>query len=127
VQLYDGEMAVHFVAEEKHLFPAADAQEELQQLVDELRIEHTLLRRNVERARLRQFTVTDLQVFTATLSEHIRKEERQFFEALQQLLTADELTRIGEAMNRFFESSGTATASCAIDQTCPDSRDQQAD
>jgi len=114
VRLFDQEIAFHFRAEEKHLFPAADQWEELQQLVDELRIEHTLLRRNVERARARQFTVTDLQVFTATLSQHIRKEERQLFESLQQLLTSEEMNRLGTEMERFFESSGMPGASCAI-------------
>jgi hemerythrin-like domain-containing protein len=127
VQLYDAEMAFHFAAEEKHLFPAAERHQDLQQLVDELRIEHTLLRRNVERARARQFTVTDLQVFTATLSEHIRKEERQLFEELQGLLSADEITRLGAEMERFFATSGMPGASCAIDKTCPDSRGRQAD
>lgn len=114
VQLFDDEMAFHFLAEEKHLFPAASQWEELQQLTDELMIEHTLLRRNVERARARQFTVTDLQVFTATLSEHIRKEERQLFEALQRLLTSDEVNRLGAEMEHFFQTSGMAGASCAI-------------
>jgi iron-sulfur cluster repair protein YtfE (RIC family) len=121
VRLYDEELAFHFAAEEKHLFPAADAHEELQQLADELRIEHTLLRRNVERARSRQFTVTDLQVFTATLSEHIRKEERQLFEELQRVLSADEMTILGVAMERFFAESGMPGVSCAIPKWQPDS------
>src|SRR5581483_7541443 len=82
VQLFDTEIRHHFEAEQKYVFPEADKFEDLQQLVDELRIEHTLIRRNVERARARQFTVTQLQVFTAMLSEHIRKEERQLFEAM---------------------------------------------
>jgi len=114
VQLFDQEIVFHFLAEEKHWFRAADRYEELQQLVDELRIEHTLIRRNVERARARQFTVTDLQVFTATLSEHVRKEERQLFEALQKLLTAEELNQLGAEMDRFFQTSRMPGASCEI-------------
>lgn len=104
VQLFDSEISHHFKAEEKHVFPAAEKHEQLQQLVDELMIEHTLLRRNVERARARQFTVTDLQVFTATLSEHIRKEERQLFASMQQLLTAGELTALGTAIEEYFRN-----------------------
>jgi iron-sulfur cluster repair protein YtfE (RIC family) len=127
VQLYDAEMAFHFAAEEKYLFPAADRREGLQQLVDQLRIEHMLLRRNVERARARQFTVTDLQVFTATLSEHIRKEERQLFEELQRILSADEITRLGAEMERFFAASGMPGASCAIGEASGQSGPQQAD
>jgi len=114
VRLFDDEIGHHFLAEEKYIFPAADPFEDLQQLVDELRIEHTLVRRNVERARARQFTVTDLQVFTAMLSEHIRKEERELFEAMQRLLTGEALHRLGQDLEAFFQSSGTSAASCAM-------------
>ncbi len=114
VQLFDEEIAFHFVAEEKYIFPVADQWEELQQLVDELRIEHTLLRRNVDRARNRQFRVTDLQVFTAMLSEHVRKEERQLFESMQKLLAPEKLVEIGGQMDMYFQSSGIAGASCSI-------------
>jgi iron-sulfur cluster repair protein YtfE (RIC family) len=105
VRLFDDEIKYHFEAEQKFVFLEADKFEELQQLVDELRIEHTLIRRNVERARAQQFTVTDLQVFTATLSEHIRKEERQLFEAMQRLLAPEALTRVGQQVAAYFETS----------------------
>ena len=114
VQLFDEEIGFHFAAEEKYLFPAAGRFEELQQLVDELMIEHTLLRRNVERAKMRQFTVTDLPVFTATLSEHVRKEERQLFEGLQRLLTGEELQRMGADIEGFFQTSGMPGATGEI-------------
>ncbi|MGZ4789213.1 MAG: hemerythrin domain-containing protein [Terriglobales bacterium] len=114
VQLYDQEISFHFAAEEKFLFPAAQECDELQQIVDELRIEHTLLRRNVERARLCQFTVTDLQVFTATLSEHVRKEERQLFEDMQRLLSRECLQQLGSAIDKFFAESRMPGATCAI-------------
>lgn len=114
VRQFDEEISYHFQAEEQHLFPKAAQFEELMELVDELRIEHTLLRRNVERARARQFTVTDLQVFTASLSEHIRKEERQLFEALQNLLSGEQLASIGDSMQEYFAKSGMPGQSCAI-------------
>lgn len=115
--MFDEEISFHFLAEEKHLFPVADQYEELTQLVDELRIEHTLLRRNVEKARNRQFTVTDLQVFTASLSEHIRKEERQLFESMQRLLPQQELAKIGTAIQEYFASSGMPGQSCGMHVT----------
>jgi hemerythrin-like domain-containing protein len=114
VKQFDEEILFHFHAEDKVLFPAADQHEQLQELVDSLRIEHTLIRRNVERARARQFTVTDLQVFTATLSEHIRKEERLLFEQMQQLLSPEELNRVGREMQAFFVSAGLPAAACDI-------------
>ena len=114
VKQFDQEIAYHFAAEEKHLFPLASQFEELWPLIDELRIEHTLIRRNVEKARDRGFTVTDLQVFTASLSEHIRKEERQLFEALQRLLLPDELQQAGIALHKYFAESGMNSATCDI-------------
>ncbi len=114
VKQFEEEISFHFQAEEKVLFPAADRHEELQELVDSLRIEHTLIRRNVERARARQFTVTDLQVFTATLSEHIRKEERMLFEPMQQLLSTEELDRLGREMQTFFVSAGLPATACEL-------------
>ncbi len=114
VQLFDAEIRYHFEAEEKFIFPAVERFEELMDLVDELRIEHGLLRRNVEKARASGFTVTDLQVFSASLSEHVRKEERQLFESMQKLVSAEELNQIGSAMDKFFAESGMPGANCAI-------------
>jgi len=114
VRLFDQEIAFHFAAEETVLYPVADQWDELHQLVDELRIEHILLRRNVERARGGQFTVTDLQVFTAALSEHVRKEERQLFETMQRLLDPEQFRKLGSELDRYFQSSGMPGASCAI-------------
>jgi iron-sulfur cluster repair protein YtfE (RIC family) len=117
VRLFDDEISFHFLAEEKHLFPAADRHEQLAQLTDELRIEHTLLRRNVEKARNRQFTVTDLQVFTASLSEHIRKEERQLFESMQRLLPQQQLLKLGTAIQEYFASSAMPGQTCGMHVT----------
>ena len=49
-RLYESELAIHFEAEERFLFPAAEQLEEMASLVDELRIEHGLLRRGRENA-----------------------------------------------------------------------------
>lgn len=93
--LYEAELARHFEAEEKILFPAAEQVEDLASLVDELRVEHGLIRRGVKRAGAKDLTVSDIQVFAASLSAHIRKEERQLFEAIQQQVSAEELDRVG--------------------------------
>jgi hemerythrin-like domain-containing protein len=111
VRQFDNEISRHFRAEEKLLFPAAAQHEELVELVDALRIEHTLLRRAAERARAQQFTVTDLQVFAASLSEHVRKEERQLFEVIENLLPAEELDRIGTALEELLNASDMPGAS----------------
>ena len=99
-RLYESELASHFEAEERFLFPAAEQLEEMTSLVDELRIEHGLIRRGVKRAEARDLTVSDIQVFAASLSAHIRKEERELFEAVQQRLTPEELERVGREIER---------------------------
>ncbi len=102
-RLYDTELAVHFEAEEQILFPAAEQMDELASLVDELRVEHGLIRRGVKRAEAKDLTVSDIQVFAASLSAHIRKEERELFEALQQQLSAEELERMGPEIDRYLQ------------------------
>ncbi len=103
IRLYDTELAVHFEAEEQILFPAAEQMDELASLVDELRVEHGLIRRGVKRAEAKDLTVSDIQVFAASLSAHIRKEERELFEALQQQLSAEELERMGPEIDRYLQ------------------------
>ncbi len=100
-RLYETELAIHFEAEERFLFPAAEQLEEMVSLVDELRIEHGLLRRGVKRAEARDLTTSDIQVFAASLSAHIRKEERELFEAMQRGLAPEELERVGEQIRAF--------------------------
>ncbi len=99
-RLYETELASHFEAEERFLFPAAEQLEEMASLVDELRIEHGLLRRGVKRAEARDLTTSDIQVFAASLSAHIRKEERELFEAVQRGLAPEELERVGAEIER---------------------------
>jgi hemerythrin-like domain-containing protein len=66
-----------------------------------LRIEHGLLRRGVKRAEARDLTTSDIQVFAASLSAHIRKEERELFEAVQRGLAPEELERVGDQIEAF--------------------------
>jgi len=99
-RLYETDLASHFQAEEQFLFPMAEQVDDLASLVDELRIEHGLIRRGVKRAEARDLTVSDIQVFAASLSAHIRKEERQLFEAIQQQVSAEELDRVGAEIER---------------------------
>lgn len=102
-RLYETELARHFEAEERFLFPAAEQLEEMTNLVDELRIEHGLIRRGVKRAEARDLTASDIQVFAASLSAHIRKEERELFETMQQRLTPEELERVGREIHVFLQ------------------------
>ncbi|MGO9125106.1 MAG: hemerythrin domain-containing protein [Terriglobales bacterium] len=118
-QIFEQEIAIHFAAEEKELFPAAEKLLELQPVVQELLDEHTVLRDLFGRARLRTLNESDLSAFAAALSQHIRKEERQLFEGLQKLMGATELAALGAALERELEGAGKA---CSLPNPATQSR-----
>lgn len=97
-QIFEQEISVHFAAEEKELFPAAEKFSELRPLADELRGEHQVLRRFFSRAAERAFDRDELRRFGETLSTHVRKEERQLFQEIQARMSAAELEQLGARM-----------------------------
>jgi len=105
------EIAIHFNAEERVVFPAARRFAELNSLVDELVTDHHNLRKEFARAEARILSEIDLLKFSQGLSVHIRKEERQLFERLQELLSSEELDRMGQELA---ESLTDASQSCVI-------------
>jgi hemerythrin-like domain-containing protein len=107
-QIFEREIAVHFEAEELELFPAAARLPELRSLVEELQAEHNFLRKLFAAAANRQLTLPDLKNFAEKLSAHIRKEERQLFERMQQVLSAGELAAIGKALEAALANSSQA-------------------
>ena len=110
-QQFEAEIKFHFAAEEQIVFPAARNFGELNSLVDQLIEEHALLRACFKKAECKQMAGDDISDFARRLSEHIRKEERQLFERLQQLLAAEEMERMGRELDRAMES---ASQSCAL-------------
>src|SRR5258707_7775076 len=81
----------HFSAEESLLFPAARQFPEMIPLVGELISDHAELRECFSRAGAGTMSLEALLDFARQLSVHIRKEERQLFERLQQLITPKQL------------------------------------
>lgn len=98
-QIFEGEIALHFATEEKELFPAAAKFSELQPLTQELIAEHAVLRDFFARASHRELNSLDLQSFAGKLAAHIRKEERQLFEGMQKLMSADDLAALGAKLD----------------------------
>jgi hemerythrin-like domain-containing protein len=99
-QIFEQEIAIHFAAEERELFPAAARFTELRGLLQELQAEHTTLRDLFSRAAGRALDRASLRAFAETLSGHIRKEERQLFEGMQSQMTSDELAALGAVLDR---------------------------
>ncbi len=94
-QHFEQEIRVHFAAEESVLFPIARGFPELSQLVGELAAEHASLRKSFSQADSGGMSAENLLAFAQQLSAHIRKEERQLFERLQQLMSAEKLADLG--------------------------------
>lgn len=104
-QIFRGEIKIHFSAEEQVVFPAAREFEELTALVGDLLVEHAELRTEFSRAGAGELDGVALAAFAQRLSNHIRKEERQLFEKLQQLLSAEQLSTMGNQLNMALEGS----------------------
>jgi hemerythrin-like domain-containing protein len=92
---FEQEIRIHFAAEESVIFPAARQFAELVPLVEELIAEHASLRKVFALAEARQLSAENLAGFAQQLSAHIRKEERQLFEGMQQLMKPAELANLG--------------------------------
>ncbi len=107
-QQFESEIAIHFAAEEKELFPAADKFTQLQPLVKELLVEHTLLRDYFSRAAARSLARESLGKFGEQLVHHIRKEEHQLFEGIQKVMNSQELDTLGAALDQALKNASEA-------------------
>lgn len=110
--LWQSEIAIHFAAEERVLFPAARRFSELAPLVDELLADHGSLSENF--TQVTTMSAKDLVTFARNLSAHIREEERQLFEQLQKLIDHEGLTVLGKQLE---EALKDATQACALPKT----------
>jgi hemerythrin len=107
-QQFEQEIALHFAAEEKELFPVAAQYPALAGLVHELTTEHVALRELFARAQGRSLEPQNLEVLVETLAQHIRKEERQLFEQLQALMNAEQLAALGAALGTALKDASQA-------------------
>ncbi len=107
------EIGAHFAAEEALVFPEAARLAPLAPLVDDLLADHAALRDCFQRAEAGALDVTGLADFARRLDDHIRKEERQLFEQMQELVPPDRLDKLGSALERFL-AEHEAGPSCPI-------------
>jgi hemerythrin-like domain-containing protein len=110
-QLFQTEISIHFVAEEQVVFGAARNFPELNPLVEELLADHAALRGFFTTADARTMSAAKLGEFGQQLSAHIRKEERQLFERMQELMSEQELARLGKNLD---EALKDATHACSL-------------
>ncbi len=110
--LFLTEIRFHFDAEEQLLFPAAIQYPEMASLINGLLAEHRGLRGAFDRASRGELGRDELIQFAATLSGHVRKEERQLFEDCQRLMPPEQLARLGALLDDYFRTM--PGASCTI-------------
>jgi hypothetical protein len=110
-QLFQSEVRFHFAAEELALFPAAQQFPELIPLAEELMSDHAALRESFARAETGTMSATELCAFGQHMSAHIRKEERQLFECMQQLMNREELALLGRKLE---EALNDAVQACIV-------------
>jgi hemerythrin-like domain-containing protein len=106
--IFEQEIGLHFEAEEKELFPVANAFDELRPLVEQLAAEHSLLRELFAKAEARTLDESNLTTLADKLAQHIRKEERQLFEGMQKLMSAEQLCALGIALNKALKDASEA-------------------
>jgi len=87
---WENELKIHFENEEKILFPAIKGKNhDIDKLIEEILEEHNQIKTlvsNLSTCEIPDNTLNDLGVL---LEQHIRKEERSFFEKVQILLDKD--------------------------------------
>jgi len=110
-EIFQQEIAIHFEAEEKHLFPAAMKYPQLCEVTQELIGEHARLRWLFAEAKDGKLDRKGLEIFARLLAEHIRKEERQLFEGMQKVMSTGDLAEAGLALQR---ELGEARQVCTV-------------
>jgi hemerythrin-like domain-containing protein len=109
-QHFQSEIRVHFAAEEQVLFPVARKFPELISLVEELLSDHATLRAAFTKAEARSMSAAELSAFARHMSAHIRKEERQLFERIQELMSNEELAVVGQNLDEALKNAAQACA-----------------
>ncbi len=93
IRFYNDELIKHFEDEEKILFPFVNGKDdEIDNLIEEIIIEHKKMKQLVNQLESGEDVENTLDEFGSILESHIRKEERDLFMKIQEILTEEELT-----------------------------------
>lgn len=106
--IFQSEIKIHFAAEEEVLFPAARRFAELIPLLKELLSDHEWLRTQFALASSETMTSEAVRDLATGLSAHIRKEERQLFEQLQERMSNEEIASTGRKLDEALKGSEQA-------------------
>jgi iron-sulfur cluster repair protein YtfE (RIC family) len=97
---YEEKLKPHFAAEENILFPAVkNLTPQISSLVDELIEEHRKIFLLVEEVKSATDKKEQLNIIGVLLEQHLRKEERQLFEMIQQTMIEKDLYALEKKLN----------------------------
>jgi iron-sulfur cluster repair protein YtfE (RIC family) len=99
--MFHKELEHHFRDEEEFVFPYLKGKDiELDNLISEILNEHIVLKEKILSLDDNPNLVDQLDEIGIILSEHIRKEERDLFEKIPQVLSEDELEMIKQKIDQ---------------------------
>ncbi len=91
---YQTELIPHFEHEEEILFPICKGRdEELDKLIDKVLAEHKMIKEAAENLRNGD-PVENLDKFGEMLNNHVRLEEREVFQKIQEVVPEEELNKL---------------------------------
>jgi len=109
-QHFRAEIRIHLGAEDQIVFPSARKFSELGSLIDCLLKDHVWLRERFASAEEQKLASAEISEFAKRLSEHIRREERELFERMQQLMSESELAVMGRELEHALKEAEQACA-----------------
>lgn len=108
VDFFDTELIFHLQAEERFVFPLAERYLPADlEILTLLRKQHTQLRELIQKLRGASGIQLEnlLLRFGHVLEDHIRKEERIFFERIQRDVPEEELETCGRQIEQYYQSA----------------------
>jgi iron-sulfur cluster repair protein YtfE (RIC family) len=95
IKFYNDELIKHFDDEEKILFPVVNGKDdEIDNFIEEIITEHKKMKQLINQLESDEDVENTLDELGNILESHIRKEERDLFIKIQEILTEDELTAL---------------------------------
>jgi hemerythrin-like domain-containing protein len=98
VAVWNSDLESHFNQEEKHLLPLLKDKPIDPQLTARIWQDHAVLREMAAKAESGSLNEIEIGYFAERLEQHIRFEERTYFPAAEQVLSAAELEQLGESL-----------------------------
>lgn len=95
IKAWEEELKYHFKNEEEILFPAVENRDDkIDELIDELLVEHKEIDYKINQLKTSDEKEEILNDLGYILEQHIRKEERDLFDRIQEVFGEDELNKL---------------------------------